>query len=440
MSIRICVPLSMVTSKLLLATQHAFITLISIIVLMIFSVSSAQAETVQIVTYYGKTGGIFGDGKLNVVGDKINGRDICPQANTNANNTPGCDMSFDAGYQKNNPNDPSDDTYTGDLIVRTSDLFELYAGWAVNGTSDPITLSSSLPAGKGLKWGQLPSSCKAGSSISADGLTMTCIRSGYDKNNIQSYSEDLPFNIKVLPSTLNGVQPGSLNMTITGPSATVTDTTENNSIIITAAPKWNIQKTGYTLVENQTFNGKKGYIIKYLYYLEADEVTGEAESASAVLGNEALGANFTLEFDDDLSYYNTSAAGNNAELVGCKIEYSASSDPYPYYNPAYPDRSVATPLADMSQTCTQAGGAGTTIHVKHTGIDASMEHVPTKNQYGGITPLTRSAIAIGNIEIFVPNSDVTDYGQYVAGNDYGYLDTKNTLGSFDPDSVSGQSN
>ncbi len=105
MSIRIHVPLSMVTSKLLLATQYAFITLISIMALMILCVSSAQAETVSIVTYYGKTGGIYGDGKLNVVGNKINGRDVCPQANTNANGTPGCDMSSDSGYQKNDPND-----------------------------------------------------------------------------------------------------------------------------------------------------------------------------------------------------------------------------------------------------------------------------------------------------------------------------------------------
>ena len=260
---------------------------------------SCRAFTVSIVTYYGKTGGIFGDGKLNVVGSKINGRNVCPQANTNANGTPGCDMSFDSGYQKNDPNDPADDTYTGDLIVRTSDIFELYAGWAANGTSDPITLSSTLPTDKGLKWEQLPSSCKAGSSISADGLTITCVRSGYDKNGIGSYAEDLPFHVKVLANTQNGVQPGALNFTITGTTANSTDTTETNSIIVTAAPKWNIQKTLYNTSSNQTHNGVTGYILRYLYYLEADEVINEEDSASAVLGNEALGKNFILEFDDD---------------------------------------------------------------------------------------------------------------------------------------------
>jgi uncharacterized repeat protein (TIGR01451 family) len=431
-------PLALVASRTRSATQYRFIPLIFLIVLTLFSVSVAQAEVVEIVTYYGKTGGIFGDGKLNIVGNKVNGRDTCPQANTNANGTPGCDMSDDSGYQTVDPNDPTDDIYTGDLIVRTSDLFELYAGWSVNGTSAPITLSSTLPTGKGLAWGQLPSSCKAGSSISADGLTMACVRSGYDKNGIGSYSEDLPFNIKILPSTLNGVQPGSLSMTITGTSATKTDTTENNSITITAAPKWNIQKTGYTVVENQTFNGKTGYIIKYLYYLEADEVTGETETASAVLGNEALGENFTLEFDDNITYLTNSTT--NAELVGCKIEYSGGADPYPSYNSTYPDRSVATPLANMTQTCTQTGGAGSTIHLIHTGIDASMMHVPTKTRSGAITPLTRSTIAIGNIEIFVPATDVSNYGTYNNGTDSGYLDTVNTLGSFDPVSISGQSN
>ncbi len=222
-----CILLPTVVFKVLLASQRQ---LIKLIILMLFLVSVAQAETVQIVTYYGKTGGIFGDGKLNVVGDKINGVPVCPSANTNANNVPGCDMSDDSGYQKNNPNDPADDTYTGDLIVRTSDIFELYAGWSVNGTSAPITLSSTLPANKGLRWELLPSSCKAGSSISADGLSISCIRSDYDKNGIGSYAEDLPFHIKVLPNVANGTQPGALNFTITGPTTNNTDTTETNTI------------------------------------------------------------------------------------------------------------------------------------------------------------------------------------------------------------------
>lgn len=416
---------------------------ISFLLFLLLMAKTVQAETVSIVTYYGKTGGIFGDGKLNVVGSQVNGNSVCPSANDNSNSVPGCDMSSDSGYQSGNSNDPIDDTYTGDLIVRTSDIFELYAGWAINGSSAPVTLSSTLPTGKGLKWEALPSSCKTGSSISADGLSMTCVRSGYDKNGIGSYSEDVPFNIKVLPNTENGVQPGPLNFTITGVTSSNTDTTETNTITITAAPKWNLQKTVSQVVENYNHNGVNGYLIKYLYYLEADEVANEVESSSAVLGNEALGKNFTLEFDDNLTYLPSTtggANGNNAQLVSCQIAYSTSNDPYPSYNATNPERSVATPLADMVQTCTQTGGAGSTIHIKHTGIDASLEHVPTKSQNGGITPLTRTTVAIGNIEIFIPNTDVTNYGDYVSGNDYGFLDTVNTLGSFDPNSISGQSN
>lgn len=422
--------------RFIAATRNT--TRVSLIFLFLFLVSAAHAETVQIVTYYGKTGGMFGDGKLNIVGNKINGINTCPSVNNNSNNVPGCDMTFDSGYDKKNPNNPADDTYTGDLIVRTSDLFELYAGWSVNGTSAPITLSSTLPANKGVKWERLPPSCKTGSSISADGLTIACVRSAYDKNGIGSYSEDLPFHVKVLPSTQNGVQPGALNFTITGPSATNTDTTETHSITITAAPKWNIQKSLYNVSEGQTHNGVKGYILRYLYYLEADEVVNEIDTASAVLGNESLGKNFTLEFDDNVSQLST-----NAELITCKMDYSGGGDPFPSYNATYPERSVATPLANMTQTCTQTGGKGTTVHVKHTGIDASLEHVPTKNRGGGVTPLTRSTIAVGSIEIFVPDSDVQGgdpRAEYNAGNDYGFLDTINTLTTFDPISISGQSN
>ena len=58
----------------------------------------------------------------------MNDVDICPAVNTNANGTPGCDMSSDSGFQDNGtPDDGSDDSYTGDLIVRTHDAFEAVA-------------------------------------------------------------------------------------------------------------------------------------------------------------------------------------------------------------------------------------------------------------------------------------------------------------------------
>ncbi|RUM70399.1 MAG: hypothetical protein DSZ07_02530, partial [Sulfurovum sp.] len=107
----------------------------------------------------------------NTITDEVNGKLICPSGNDNLNTYPGCDMSTDTGYDENT------DSYSGDMIVRTGDLFTLAAGWNITGANDDVTITSTLPAGKGLSWEPLSGLCKSGSSIS--GLTMTCVRSGY---------------------------------------------------------------------------------------------------------------------------------------------------------------------------------------------------------------------------------------------------------------------
>ena len=116
-----------------------------LLLIMFFAGSSfAVAASLNVTTIYTKTGGI--KGALNNVGDLVNGVPVCP-----ANPTDGCDFSDDPGYNDNGTvNDPTDDFYTGDLLVRTNDVFEVNAAWSwqgvKNGPEEEVTLVGTLPA------------------------------------------------------------------------------------------------------------------------------------------------------------------------------------------------------------------------------------------------------------------------------------------------------
>ncbi|MEB8432362.1 SpaA isopeptide-forming pilin-related protein [Cocleimonas sp. KMM 6892] len=402
------------------------------------------AENLKVVSYYGKTGGIVGDGSLNAVGQLVNDVNICPSPNDNNNAVPGCDFDDDPGYQVNDINDPTDDTYNGDLIVRANDQFQVFAGWSVNGGNEPVTITAVLPSSSvapgpivsnPLRWAGVPGSCaQALSSISPDGLTLTCVRSNY--TTAPAYSEDIPFNVVVKGGTPNGTTPGDISITIDSDNGTAFQDDVGESIIVTAAPRWNIEKSYYTISRNYQHNGVVGDLIWYIYRLEVDEVPGATDTTSSVLGNESLGKDFKLEFTDDLS-----RVSPNAELVDCNMNYEAAGSPWPFYYAAAPERGTATPKATMVQTCTQASGPGTPISLVHDHIDTSLDHIPTIAR-NGITaiPVTRAIATSGIIRIFVPQTDVIAGINTTDTTGPNELRTVNEYSSFDPVSISGQSN
>jgi len=306
--------------------------LMSSILLSTLVSSAGYAATLNITTKYNNTGG--GAGNLNQTTDQINGNLVCANVNTYANATPGCDMSADPAYtDPGTPLDPSDDIPTGDLIVRTNDIFIVSAGFSWLGTpnvgEDNITLTGTLPAGEGFIWDSLPGFCALpASNISADGKTIVCIRSGFDTNGTGTYAENPPFPVRVEGDASNGSTPGDITFTIsdTVGSATSTDgvasvnggpVTNAHRIKITASPRWNIDKSGsmYTVRSGQfAADGvTPGWWLEYNYTIEVDEVAGEVESGlNPRLGNEALqgGTNATVTFTDVVS-----AVSPNAELV-----------------------------------------------------------------------------------------------------------------------------
>ena len=218
-----------------------------------------QAANVNVTTFYGKTGGIVG--VLNTTDQVVNGRTICPN-----NPTIGCDFGDDPLFSNNGTTaDPSDDSYSGDLIVRTNDSFQATAGWLWNGeaggTKEKVIIKGILPSTgtlpdgsmgetKSYKWDTLPGGCDAAeSSISDDKQTMICVRKGFDKNDVGTYSEDLPFNVIVKGETLSGTKPGDVTFEISAEDATtISDDTDGYSLTVTAAPRWNLQKSYYTVM------------------------------------------------------------------------------------------------------------------------------------------------------------------------------------------------
>ena len=437
---------------------------ISFILLTFIFSSTAYAATLTVVTKYGDSGGNAGD--LNSVGDKVNGNVICPSVNDYNNNVPGCDMSADVGYNDNGtPLDAADDYTEGDLIVRTNDLFNVHVayGWLGNagGAEEQVTLTGTLPAGKGFIWEGIPGSCKAGSSLSEDKKTVICVKKDFDTNDTGSFAEDMAFPVRVEGDAVNGSIPGDISFTVTDPtnSTPATDGVEdgnaNQLLKITASPRWNIDKhagpgyytTSYGVTDE---DGNPGWYLWYQFSIEVDEVDGTADDAPGRLGNEALqgGTDATVTFVDDISQISP-----NAKLVTwnanskfdpptnpCTMDYYTNSDePYASYNAAYPDRSIKAPDNTMTVTCTPDGNGKVNVTVDH--IDGTLTGAPTKNRNGGLLPVNRAIAAIGLMRIFVPVSDV-ELGEDGIANtaDDGSLTTTNCVSDFNPLGISGGSN
>ena len=422
----------------------------------------AHAATVTMDAKYGKTGGIAGN--LNSVNNMVNGRNICLAVNDNTNGTPGCDMSDNPALNDNGTqNDASDDYYTGDMVVRTNDSFEAIAAYSWNGVAggaeEQVTITGTLPAGKGFIWDGIPGSCKLpGSTLSADKKTIICVKKDFDTNDVGSFAEDMSFAVKVEGDALNGSKPGYISFSVDTPSnnnAPSSDTTQTTNggdddlIVITASPRWNIDKSGgagyYTLQYGQTNpnTNELGYIIWYNFMIEVDEVSGEIDNPiNPSLGNEAMqgGSDATVTFTDDLSQISPNAVLATWSSTGCGMVHSNGDEPYPVPNATYPDRSISAPNGPLAVTCTQTGQLVSVI-VEH--VDATLTNAPIKNRNGGLLPVNRKIAAIGTIKVFVPLSDVEKGPNGVddGGNgDDGELTTTNTLTDFEPKGISGTDN
>ena len=211
------------------------------------TIVTTQAAQIDLVTYYGNSGGIIG--AINQSTDKINGRVVCA-----ANPTAGCDFSAETGFNNNNTIDPTDDYYAGDLLVRTNDAFTMIAAWNWNkdtGGDDTVSITGTLPTTNVngtnkhyYEWVELTGLCDPVlSSISADKQTIVCVRKDFDIDNKGNKAEDLALNVRVLGGTPHGATPGDIRFSISADRATdKSDSTDGNSLRVTASPRWNFTK------------------------------------------------------------------------------------------------------------------------------------------------------------------------------------------------------
>jgi len=435
-----------------------------------FISTSAYSANLTMLTTYLNSGGVAGN--LSTVGDQVNGNVICPAINTNANGVPGCDMSADVGYLDNGtPSNGADDTYAGDLIIRTNDVFTVQAAFSWVGTpsvgEDNITLTGTLPAGAGFIFDSVPGFCLAGSSLSADKKTITCVRSGFDTNGTGSYAEDSPFPIRVEGDAANGAQPGDISFTITdtiGSASATNGVLEGNNanlLTVTAAPRWNVQKANYTTIFGVSDDlGNPGFEVRYFFQVEVDEVAGATDTAVGPLGNEALsgGSDATVTFQDDLSGISPNAklitwdakpnfidAAFPTGLNPCEMDYFVN-EVYPATpNPlggVDPDRRVPVAPGVSTIGCVPVALGSQQIQVTMSHIDGTLTNAPTKNSAGASLPVTRKIAAAGTMRVFVPLSDVPANGPDGVANtaDDNSLIINNCLTNFDPVGISGGAN
>ena len=438
------------------------------IFIILLLVTTLHSATLTLTTKYGATGGLAGD--FNEIGDHVNGRAICPTTNDNTNSTPGCDMSGDAGYNNNNTDDPSDDYYDGDLVVRTNDSFELGAKYSWLGTKgeDEITIKGTLPAVTGFIWDGIPGSCDISlSTLSEDRKVISCVRKGADSvqgNNVGSYSETMWFAVKVEGDAANGSKPGDITLEISEISGTagtltdgVLDGNDANKLVITSSPRWNIDgyggpgyyTTSYGVKDDQN---NSGWYLWYNFTIEVDEVKDETEDLkNPSLGNEAIlgDKNATVSFTADLSKISP-----NAKLVtwepdngnvyfrngqACTMDaYTNGGEPYPIANTTYPDRSILTEKGVRSVSCI---ATGQTVDIQVENMDATLTDAPIKEQGGALLPVNRKIASIGVMRVFVPLSDVEAGEDGIEGTaDDGELVTTNCYDDFNPSGISGTAN
>ncbi len=413
-----------------------------------------------------KQGGIVG--AINQTTDLVNGRQICPN-----DPTPGCDFATDPGYDGGVLENQTDDTYDGDLLVRTNDVFEAVAGWRWNGhpnDSDPIdptggdekvTITGTLPANGWYEYTDLPGDCDpTESSISADKQTIICVRKDFDKNDAGTYAEDLKFPVRVLGGTPSGTQPGDINFKLedaTGANVSE-DNTDGNSLTVTAAPRWNLEKSAYTYRAGGEYDYDgdgvldKGWFIDYKFYIESDEVTrggGEVDSVNPIVGNESMGDDATFEFKDVMDQMPADSTLMSCTMNGRSTSqdgYEGGRDPITcigagcIHGDNYPDRHILAAKDEQVITCTQAG-AGTDIAIKVEHVDATLDHYPTKDYYGRDLPVNRAIAAIGNVYIFIPLESVKKGVDGVEGTaDDGEYPTVNKMNEFDPTTPTNHSN
>jgi hypothetical protein len=325
---------------------------------------------------------------------------------------------------------PGNDACGADLVVRTNDDVTYNIQYATSG-ADTVTIVSTLPSNGGTPiadWRSVPPQCTgAGSAISADGQTLTCIVS------VTSSAAG-----SILPqATVRGTTPNGTAFPI--PSTVVSAAGGGNlnananplstagPVVVSAAPLIDVAKRNSTapnFVNRTSAKGPDGSTDGWLFAFDlalrvpyggkgVETLDANGISFEDVIGNIAItDPTVQAAFRANAQLYNA-----DGSWVGALAGSSGGCWPNALAVPGIRDGNLPGVIAGTPNsnsialsdngvcTAAQAGGAGSTIDVRITGANWTNTRFPTMgNDQTPLAPPYDNYIVADQVGVWVPAS------------------------------------
>ncbi len=329
-----------------------------------------------------------------------------------------------------NNDDPGNDSSITNNIVRTNDTILYEWDFNVNGGSDDnVTIVQVLP--NTAKWIFLPLQCGAGSSISADEQTITCV---YDLDSDNTNGNTIPSGTTVQLFPQAKARGTSANSDSITTSATIVGDNSalaaSNSVsaTISAAPRFDIEKRPAF----ETFVPSDG--IRPDGYLATIPILVKTEDNAK--GSEMLDPSQPLIITDTFGFDDGSTPDSELELATWVNGFCGDFVNFGYSGgQLFRELGLSSDSISVSDSgtavCTQPDGPGTPITVTINDADLSGDHIPTS--FWGSSPIPNGdayVIALA-IRVFEPLTSIPE-------NEVRFIE--NTLSGVFPNSISGQGN
>lgn len=357
---------------------------------------------------------------------------------------------------------PGFDTGANNRIVRTNDVFEYTVALSYTGTETGITVVATLPRGDVAprvgqivaEWAYLPPYCKAGSTLSADKQTLTCIIGDVTATS-GTGTTSVVMDARVLSTTPNGTSLPAPTMTVTSTSSAVPAPARlPPTVTVSAAPFYDVvidnsypgNPKAYAYNETGGPNNEEGFYHRPLVGLVARNPNGNGRKGVEQL---ATPIDFTLDLSGypstvrvDNWHTGSGVAGTPAATGsfqdGCGSPANGQPSPesgtyvnmYGKVTDGGPTVASNTSTVPNGGDCAVTGSTPTTVNLKVTGADTSLTSRPTV--------LAGTGAALPQRDWWVMNKALvlwTPLSSYPAG-----VATNNTLklGSYSATSISGQ--
>lgn len=350
---------------------------------------------------------------------------------------------------------PGNDISDTDAVVRTHDFVDFRVTYSTDGGDTNARLVLALPTGDIAPevgnpiatWEFVPPFCTAGSSISADGQTITC-----ELGNVTNpQSQAIDFRARVLGSAPNGTSipmdgtRGSSIIFESDDQPTITPAVPPTTALVSAAPRWELNAnrswSGYRQFSGPS--GEPGVIFS------ANIRIFEPGSRK---GAEALDGPVTVTFDSasllpnaQLINWPSSLPAMHNHPDGCN---GSVGGVYPltsnlWQNPRDTDGATSTDVRAVAGggdcTASQLGGPGTDVTVTLTGTDFSLEHYPLRRGNPSSSLINVIDLDAPSNQFYVASKHIT-YWVPIADFPLNVTTSMSTTATLSGTSVTGQTN